>query len=387
MASDVEKVVLAELDAAEPLMLDLLRRIVDIDSGSRNKPGVDAVGQVLADFLADAGMQITVESRVDHGDIVVARSGTGSDAERPILFLAHLDTAFPDGEAGRRPFRVEAGRAYGPGVSDMKAGVAMLAVVLSVLARHRAHPFPLLALFTGDEEIGSPASRGFISSAGASARAAFNCEPGRSPNLVVHGRRGGMVLEVRLTGRAAHAGANIADGVSAIEELARCVIALHALNDAERGISINVGLVSGGEAPNTVAPSASATVDLRYRYPADREGLVAQVERIVHDRSPGAGGDVEIRYEFLPLSKTQANDALYEHYRRCAEEIGMEVGSTYTGSCSDSGFVAAQGCPVLCAAGPVGAHWHTPLEYAEISTFVGRAKALALAVMRLGTGN
>jgi glutamate carboxypeptidase len=382
--TDQEQAVLSDLENSLPDMLDLLGRIVDVDSGSHNKEGVDAVGKILAHFLADAGLDIEVKEHAQRGDIVIAKSKSEIVGRRPLLFLAHRDTAFPDGEAERRPFRVVEDRAYGPGVSDMKAGVAMLAFVLSVLVRHKAHPAPLIALFTSDEEIGSLTSRDLIAQFARGARAAFNCEPGRAPNHVVDTRRGGMVLEIQMTGHAAHAGANFGDGISAIEELAHCIIDLHALNDIERGLTVNVGLVKGGEAANTVAPAASAIVDLRYRDPADRVFLLDEIGAIVRNRrSPGAKAEMNIRYEFLPLIRTDGNDALLRHYQSCSRELGVEVGSTATGSCSDSGFAAAQGCPVLCAAGPVGAGWHTAAEFAEVSSFVSRAKALALCVMRL----
>ena len=172
-----------------------------------------------------------------------------------MLLLGHRDTVFPKGTAAERPFRVENGRAYGPGVADMKAGLVMNAFVLEAFARAGGAARPLVALFTSDEEIASPASRPTIEAAARGARAVFNAEPGRTSGNIVSGRKGAMFLTIEVTGKPAHSGSAHDQGVSAIEELCRKVQALHALTDYATGTTVNVGLIEGGQSVNTVAPA------------------------------------------------------------------------------------------------------------------------------------
>src|SRR6185503_9917821 len=176
-------------------------------------------------------------------------------------------------------------------VADMKAGLVMNAFVLAAFRRFGGAPAPLVGLFTSDEEIGSPSSRPVI-----------NAEPGRPSGSVVTGRKGGVFMKLAVTGKAAHAGANFAQGISAIEELAHKTIALHKLSDLARGTTVNVGVVSGGLTVNTVAPTANADIDLRFVTPADRQAAMAEIRRIVETSYvPGTQSELEIFGEFLPL--------------------------------------------------------------------------------------
>src|SRR5690606_38297311 len=176
---------------------------------------------------------------------------------------------FSQGEASRRPFRIENGRAYGPGVSDMKAGLVMNAFVLAAFRKFGA-PVPVVGLITSDEEIGSPSSRPIIEAAAREARAVLNAEPGRPGGNVVTGRKGGVFMRMTIEGRPAHSGGNFENGISAIGELAHKIVAIHKLTDLTKGTTLNVGIVRGGEALNMVAPSAEAELDLRYIEPLER---------------------------------------------------------------------------------------------------------------------
>src|SRR5262249_20616406 len=167
-------------------------------------------------------------------------AGPQGQAAGNMVLLGHRDTVFPDGEVARRPFSVRDGIAYGPGVADMKAGLVMNCFVLAAFAKFGGAPAPLVCLFTGDEEIGSPEGRAVIETEARRARVVFNSEPGRVSGNVVTGRKGGVFMSFRITGKAAHSGANFSDGISAIEELARKIQAIHALTDLERGITLNV---------------------------------------------------------------------------------------------------------------------------------------------------
>src|SRR5438105_8333313 len=377
------KTILDWLAAQRPAMLALLEDLVNTDSGSYDKPGVDAVGARLRKFLESHGLAPDVMPDDRFGDAL--RASVGGGPNTTILLMGHRDTVFPKGEASRRPFRTEGGRAYGPGVADMKPGLVMNAFVLAAFAKFGGAPAPLVGLFTGDEEIGSPFSRPLIEAEARRARAVFNAEPGRPSGAVVTTRKGGVFMQLAVTGKAAHSGANFEQGISAIEELARKIVALHALTDIPRGITVNVGIVRGGQTVNTVAPSAQAEVDLRFLTRADRDVTMARIQSIVETGYvPGTSATLGILGEFLPLVETPESERLYRHYAGCAAALGATSPAEFTGGCADSGFAASVGAPTLCGTGPIGGKAHTPEEYLELDSIVPRAQALALAILRLG---
>jgi glutamate carboxypeptidase len=378
-----ERAVLDWLAGERPAMLALLETLVNTDSNTYDKAGVDAAGVHVRRFLDGHGIAHDSVANEKFGDAIRAALG-GPGVNRPILLMGHRDTVFPTGEAGRRPFRIDNGRAYGPGVADMKAGLVMNAFVLAAFKRFGTS-VPLVALFTSDEEIGSPSSRALIEAEAGRARAVFNSEPGRASGAVVTGRKGGVFMRFEVTGRAAHSGANFDYGISAIQEIARKIIALHALTDRAKGITLNVGVIAGGQTVNTVAPSARGEVDLRFITPADRAAARAKVEEIMATSYvPGTRTTIEITGEFLPLVETDDGQRLYQHYAAGAHDLGLDVPGEFTGGCADSGFAAATGVPTICGVGPVGGKAHSPEEYMEIETMVPRAQALALAIMRHG---
>lgn len=373
---------LAEQEGA---MLALLERIVNIDSGSHDHAGVTAVAEALAAFLEREGVACEWLPQEASGHILRAR--VDGPAAGPVLLMGHCDTVFPKGEAARRPFRIEAGRAFGPGVSDMKAGLVMNAFVLAAFAREGGAPCPLLGLFTSDEEIGSPVSRPVIEATAKGCRAVLNAEPGRPSGNVCTARKGGVFLRTTIHGRAAHSGSAYAEGRSAILALAHKTVALMGLTDLEAGITVNVGKIGGGQSVNTVAPDAWAEIDLRYVKGADRDRMLAAIEAVVQRADvPDTRAELAISGEFLPLEPTPASQALFETYRRCAREIGLSVEGEFSGGCADSGFTAALGVPTLCSTGPVGGKGHTPDEYVEVATMVPRARAAARTILALAAG-
>jgi glutamate carboxypeptidase len=375
------------LATQEEAMLAMLREMVDTDSGSYNKPGIDAVGAVVQRFLVAHDIPVETIRQPKHGDglrAAVPWDGPAGNAGGNIVLMGHRDTVFPDGEAARRPFTIRDGVAYGPGVADMKAGLVMNCFVLAAFAKFGGTPAPLVGLFTGDEEIGSPEGRAVIEAEARRARVVFNSEPGRVSGNVVTGRKGGVFMSFRVTGKAAHSGANFADGVSAIEELARKVQAVHALTDLARGITLNVGLISGGQSVNTVAPWAEGQIDLRYVNPPDKDDVMARIDAIV-GRSfvPGTKAELTIRGEFLPLTQSPSARRLFELYVGAAADTGFATEGEFTGGCADSGFTAAVGAPTLCAVGPVGGKAHSPDEFLRVDSLVPRAQACARAILRL----
>jgi len=266
----------------------------------------------------------------------------------------------------------------------MKAGLVMNAYVLAAFKAVGGAPAPLAGLITSDEEIASPSSRPVIERVAREARCVFNSEPGRPTGAVVTGRKGGVFMRMVIEGRAAHSGGNFEHGISAIGELAHKIVAIHALTDLKRGITLNVGLVKGGQSVNTTAPEAEGQIDFRYVTPKDRAEILARIEAIVASSTvPGTKAKLTISGEFLPVVASAASEELFGGYQAAAGDLGLKVAGEFTGGCADSGFTAAVGCPTLCAVGPVGGKAHTPDEYLEVASVVPRAQALALAIMRL----
>jgi glutamate carboxypeptidase len=379
-----EQELLGWLGEQHGAMVKLLAEVVNIDSGSYNKRGIDAVGECFMRFFAEHDIGTSVITSEQSGNVLRAHVGSNEGANAPILLMGHRDTVFPEGEAARRPFRIENGCGYGPGVADMKAGLVMHAFVLAAYRRFGGISTPLVALFTSDEEIGSPFSRRHIEAEARSARVALNAEPARPSGNVVTGRKGGVFMRCEVTGKAAHSGANFAEGASAISELAHKIIALDALTDLDMGITLNVGLVRGGQSVNTSAPYAHAEIDLRFLTSRDRDAVMASIETIVATSTvPRTHAKLEITGEFLPLNATPESTQLFEQYRAVAGELGITVEGEFTGACADSGFSAGVGTPTLCGMGPVGGRVHTPDEFLKIDSLVPRAQVEALTIARI----
>lgn len=365
-------------------MLALLEDVVNIDSGSYDKAGVDQVGDRFIRHYNERGMLTKVEPHETFGNAIHIRLDDSLSNEKPIVLMGHRDTVFPKGEVAKRKFKIEGTRAYGPGVADMKAGLVMNAFVLEAFKRFGGAPAPLAGLITSDEEIASPSSRPVIERVAREASAVFNSEPGRPTGNVVTGRKGGIFLKLEVFGKAAHSGGSFEKGISAIGELAHKIVALHNLTDLKRGITVNVGLISGGQSVNTTAPLAEGRIDLRYVKPSDRAYAVGAIQKIVDSVTvPGTTAKLEILGEFAPLAQSDASQNVFDTYSAAAKDLGMTVKGEFSGGCADSGFTAGVGCPTICAVGPVGGNAHTAEEYLDVDTMVPRAQAMALAILRL----
>ncbi len=371
------------LRSQEGAMFALLAQLVNTESGSYNKAGVDRVGQILQERLQSAGIQTTIHPSDTHGNCLSAEvPGSDGPGAPHVLLMGHMDTVFPDGTVAERPYRAEGSIAYGPGVADMKAGLVMNTYVAMAFAKFGGNRLPIRVLFTADEEIASPSSRALILSMARGAATVLNSEPGRPSGNVVTGRKGAFFIDFEVDGVAAHSGVNHEKGASAIEALARKIIALHQLTDRATGVTANVGTVRGGISVNTVAPFAAGQLDVRFTGEVDREQLHARIKEIIEGEAlPCTCGRITHEGSFLPLFQTDASRDLLADYRMASEELGLTVSGEFTGGSADSGLTASVGAPTLCATGPVGAHPHSPDEFCRIDTIVPRAQAAALTIL------
>ncbi|AVU74856.1 M20 family metallopeptidase [Pseudomonas sp. FP1154] len=380
--SETHQQALDWLAGQRPAMESLLQRLVDTDSNSYDKAGVDAVGALLAAELEADGIELKRMPVEGFGDVLLAQ--VPGEAGKPVLLLGHRDTVFPKGTTTTRGFSRDGDLAYGPGVADMKGGLVLNCFALKALKRVGPLPCPVQVLYTGDEEIGSGSARSHIESAAKSARAVLNTEPGRASGNVVSARKGGATLVIEVSGRAAHSGVNHADGASAIEALARKIVKLHALTDYPAGITTNIGLIAGGTSSNTVAPNASAKLDVRFIESQHWEQIFAAIQGIVAEEElPGTSAILKEATTFLPM-EARHSEQLLHIYQQQALALGFSVEGEFTGGCADSGFTASLGIPTLCGLGPVGGKVHTDREYLELDTLVPRAQALVATILAVG---
>jgi glutamate carboxypeptidase len=369
--------------------LEDLERLVNIDCGSYTPEGVNEVGRWTGGFLAGLGGEIDVrpDPAGRFGDTVVATFHGAAHGPR-VLLIGHMDTVFDPGTVAERPFRMDDGVAYGPGVTDMKSGLlAGLYAIKAIVAEFDGLPFERLTFIANpDEEVGSPSSRPHIEAAAADVDACLVLECARANGDIVSARKG--ILDTRLTvhGRAAHAGVEPEKGRSAVLEAARIVRDLHALNGRWPGVTVNVGKIAGGTRPNVVAERCVLEVDVRSTTADGLQQAEAAVREVAAATEvPDTSVDVDIRVSWLPMEKLERSGRLVDHAVALADRLGFGLADTSTGGASDANTTSGMGVPTLDGLGPIGGNDHSPAEYLEVESIVPRTTLLAgllLAIAR-----
>lgn len=371
------------LKRSESDMLLLLEQLVNIDSGSTDKAGIAKIAALLSSKYEALGFEIETIPQKAQGDHLVLSRINSSQPE--IMIVAHMDTVFPEGTVKDRPFSMQGGRAYGPGVIDMKAShVTLLYALTSISLKNPELLNNIVVLLTSDEEIGSPTSRKLIEKHTEGKKYALIMEPARQDGSLVTARRGSGVFALTVKGKAAHAGIEPERGRSAIEELAQKIVKLHALTDYKKGISVNVGLIEGGVTVNTIAPSASASVDVRISKNEQAIWLEKKISEICeHPDVEGTTIELKGGIDRPPMVKNEQTIALLEVIQTVGRELGIEVTDIATGGGSDASFTSAKGVATIDGLGPVGGNAHTTEEYVEISSLTERALLVASVIERL----
>jgi glutamate carboxypeptidase len=366
--------------ANEAWMHATIEALVSIESPTDDKVAVDRCAAELRARATAAGMRVRSEPRSDAGDHTVAEIGSG----RPrVLLVGHVDTVWPHGQIARMPLVRRDGKLGGPGVLDMKAGVAM--GLLAIRAVFEAAPLgsgAVALLCTSDEETGSRTSRALIESEALASDAVLVLEPALAGGALKTSRKGIGQYRLDVTGVSAHAGVDPGKGVSAVRELARQILALEALHDLDRGVSVNVGVISGGTRPNVVAEQAQAVVDVRAPSLADAARVDALFKALL-PHLPGTRLAVSGGFERPPMERSAGVAALYAHAQAAARALGQAVTEGGTGGGSDGNFTAALGVPTLDGLGAVGDGAHALHEHVEIERLVPRATLLAALIARL----
>ena len=365
-----------------------LERLVNVDCGSYTKAGVDQIGAWVSERLRELGAEVTTERNDDLGDTVVGvLHGLG---DKQALMVGHMDTVFDAGTVAERPFTTRDGRAYGPGVDDMKGG--LLTGLYAIQAIRSATggssqsswlPFRTLTFVANpDEELGSPSSLPIIRRAAEKADVCFVLEAARENGDIVSARKGISDFLLRIEGRAAHAGVEPEKGRSAIVEAAHKTIALAALNGRWPGVTVNVGTVRGGMRSNVVADSAELEIDLRATSRADMEAAEEAIREIASQSTvPDVTATATRRVQWRPMERTPGTAALAELATELAGRLGFELADTSTGGASDANTASAAGAPTLDGLGPVGGNAHAPTEYLELDSIVPRTTLLAALLL------
>ncbi|WP_456652942.1 M20 family metallopeptidase [Bradyrhizobium lupini] len=356
-------------------ILDGIRRWVEVETPTDTPEQVNKLVSMVAEQYRDLPVTLERIAGIDGcGDHLVARSTWGQD--RPgILVLSHLDTVHPMGFIERLPFKVEGDSAFGPGIYDMKGGAYIAHHAFRGLcATADRPPLGITHLFTSDEEIGSPTSRALIETEGRKAKYVLVTEPAREGGKIVTGRKGVGRFEVFIKGVPAHAGTRPQDGRSAIRELANIILALEAMNDLARGVTVNVGVVRGGTRPNVTPEEAHAEIDLRVPSLKDADEFVGKILALT-SKTDGVTVKVTGGLNRPPYEKSNAGASLFEHAKTVATEIGFELVDVHTGGGSDGNFTAAH-TATLDGLGVDGKGAHTHYEQLYVSSLAPRARLL-----------
>ncbi len=363
------------LDRAE--ILAGIREWVEIESPTTDAASVNRMAdKVIADYAAIGAKVQRIPGRDGFGDHVLVTSPWGSDDEPGILVLSHIDTVHDLGIIDEKlPFRVEGDIAYGPGIYDMKGGAYLpLAAMRHLVRAGRTTNRPIRHLFVSEEEVGSPTSREHIEREARRAVAVLVTEPAREGGRIVTARKGVARFDIIVRGQLAHSGARHQDGRSAIKELARQILDIEAMTDYATGLTLNVGVISGGTRANVVADEARAEIDMRVPNPEIAEQAIARFLAL-KPYDPGCTLEISGGLNRPGYEKGAEITALFEHAKLIAATIGFELKDIATGGGSDGNFTAAI-APTLDGLGVDGKGGHTHYEQLYVSSLIPRTRLM-----------
>ncbi len=357
-------------------MLELLRRFVELESPSDNKTAVDILGKVLAQEFQSLGGRVTLLPQSEHGDHL--RAEFAGETGKPVLLLGHFDTVYPLGTLASMPFRIDNGRAFGPGVYDMKAGIVMMMYALRALRESgQLLKRPVIVLLDTDEEIGSLTGRPVVEATARECDAVFVLEPSQGiKGALKTARKGVGDFTIEVAGRAAHAGVDFEKGHSAIIEAARQILEVAKFTDLSRGLTVNPGVVQGGTRTNVIAADARVEVDVRIARIAD----AAELERkfaTLKPFDPNCQVRVSGGINRPPMERTEGTVRLFRLAQEQATALGMSLDEASTGGGSDGNFTSGLGIPTLDGLGAVGEGAHATHEAILLEELSRRTALLA----------
>src|SRR5438309_1276561 len=367
-------------------MLSLLRHMVEIESPSDDKAAVDRMGAFLAEVFERFGGQVTFYPQQAAGNHLKAEfaggapGGASGGAAKPVLLLGHFDTVWPMGTLAKMPFHVKDGRAFGPGVYDMKAGIAMMIFALRALKETGAAHRPVTIVLDTDEEVGSTTGRPIVEATAKDCEAVLVLEPSQGPQgHLKTSRKGVGDITIRVRGRASHSGVDFEKGRSAIVELARQLLEIVKFTDLSRGITVNPGVIQGGTRSNVIAAEAWAEVDLRIARAADAVGLEKKFAAL-KPFDPECSIELSGGINRPPMERTEGTVRLFGIAREIATAMGMPLDESSTGGGSDGNFTSAMRVPTLDGLGAVGEGAHPANESVVIGELPQRTALLTTLI-------
>ena len=367
-------------------LFDLIEKLVSIETPTRDKAANDEISSFTANLMRSIEGEVTVHPETEFGDHITIDwpAPDGSNDKQHAFIVGHLDTVWPHGTLKLMGYSERKGRLYGPGVLDMKAGIATTIVGLQVLKRNNLWPNrPVKVLFNTDEEVGSPSSRPLVEHYAKGAAYALIMEPGQGSNGALKTERKGLgEFRISVKGKASHAGAFPERGASAIHELSHKVLELQAMNDWKNGITVNTGLISGGSARNTIPAYAEATIDVRVRTTTQAKKLESSICAL-KQKVKGTSIKIEGEFHRPPMERTPEIAALAGKLIEWSGKLGFKMTEESTGGGSDANLTAAMGVPTADGLGSKGENPHAEGENIEISEQINRLALFMKAINSL----
>jgi len=363
-------------ESRQDAMVQTIRSLVEIESPSDNKAAADRMGAFLAGTFEAIGGHARVQYAENFGDSLQI-DFPGSNDARPVLLLGHFDTVYPLGTLSAMPCEASDGRLHGPGVLDMKSGIALMLYAIEALQSwHGVLPRPVTLFLVSDEEVGSYSSRKVTEALARESAGVLVLEPAGPRGSVKTARKGVGEYFLTVKGVAAHAGLDPGKGHSAIVELARQISVLSKFNNLQQGISVNPGIIHGGTRTNVIAAEASVEIDVRIRQAKQAAGLDRKL-RGLKPFDKRCSLKIEGGINRLPMERNAGVVALYRKAQAVAKEIGWKLEEAAVGGGSDGNFTAGLGIPTLDGLGGVGDGAHAVHEHIVISELPRRALLLA----------
>jgi glutamate carboxypeptidase len=358
-------------------IVDTIRRLVEIESPSDSKQAVDRISAFVAEEFAALGGRAQFHRVTDFGNHLQV-DFEGETQQKPVLLLGHYDTVYPTGSLATMPCRIGNGRLWGPGVLDMKSGIALMLYAIQGLQEWNGRlPRPVTVLLVSDEEVGSNSSRAITENLAKQSSAVLVLEPSYGPKGAVKTARKGVgEYTLKVSGVASHSGLDFEKGQSAIVELAQQIGAISKLVDLKRGLTLNVGLVQGGTRVNVVAAEATASLDVRIARMKDAAGIDRRL-RSLKPFNRKCKLAVTGGINRPPLERNAGVAMLYNKATVIAKELGWKLSEAAVGGGSDGNFTAGLGIPTLDGLGGVGDGAHAVHEFIVVSELPRRAALLA----------
>lgn len=354
-----------------------LRQLVNVDCGTQNIEGVAQVAGIMAGLWRQQGWQVdqvNLGEKVGPGLLVTNKPHA---TQYDVLLVGHLDTVFPEGTVAQRPFSQDGVRAMGPGVSDMKSGLLNILWAIRELAPEHQQRLSIAVAMNPDEETGSVYSHQWIGELAKRARVVLVCEAARADGSLVKARKGMAGYHLHFSGVAAHAGNEPEKGRSAITALAHGILAINALGDSQRGTTLNVGTIKGGDVANVVAAHAVAELDVRFWENDEYQRIDQQLRALCqHGFLDGVTTTITPVNHKPAMAPSEDSAALMTLVERSGQEEGVEIRWQAVGGGSDANHTAALGIPTLDGFGPIGAGFHSPAEYLEVDSIEPRIRLL-----------